>query len=639
MVLMKRRFIMPGWLIGLLYGLFFLSNSTVFAAKETILSSPDGSIQFKLFVEKSRLSFSVNLEGRPVIENSPLTILVDRVDITYDAKQGKLESYQLNETYSMRGVHSRAANHCNGMKIAYIHKKSSTRYMLDVRAYNDGIAFRFIVPGDSKQRTVDETSSFILPMGSTLWYHSLDGHYEGIYAEKEISQVQAGEWAAPPLTVRLSNFKGYISITEAALVNYSGMALKADGQRGFIIRLAHSHPISGSFKQHYSEEDGNRLFVPASISGTITTPWRAVMIGRDLNRLVNCDLVTNLCSRPDSTLFPQGMNTPWIKPGRTSWKSLDGTGDNSIKSLKEFIRQTGKLGLEYCVLESYWAKWSEKDLKDLIKFANQQHVGLWVWKNSKDLRDNKQRKDFFKRCRDLGIAGIKIDYFDNEAKEIINFYHILLKETAENKLMVDFHGANKPTGESRTWPNELTRAAIKGMDDIKLTNRATHDVILPFTRLVVGNADYEPMLFNEKRGNTTWAHQVASAAIFQSPLLTYSANPANILSNPCLDMIKSIPVVWDETVVLDDSEIGDLALFARRFGKTWFLAIMNGTKARTIKVLLSFLGSGDYKALLIGDNKKGSNEVKIENTTLRKSNLVEIDLSVGGGFIGRFSLK
>src|SRR5262249_47035120 len=153
-----------------------------------------------------------------------------------------------------------------------------------------------------------------------------------------------------------------------------------------------------------------------------------------------------------------------------------------------------------------------------------------------------------------------------------DLYQSLLREAAELKLLVDFHGANKPTGEARTWPNELTREAIRGMEASKLADRATHDATLPFTRMLAGHAEYTPLHFGERRRNTTWAHQVASAAILSAPLLTYAAHPANMLANPCADMIKSIPSFWDETVVLPPSEIGEVAVFARRRGETWFLA-------------------------------------------------------------------
>ncbi len=627
-------------LASLLIALFVISTNPLLAAKNIILASPNGYIQLKLFFDKGRLSFSVNFQNKTVIETSPIVLVVDKVDITYDPKQGKTENFSLNEVIPLRGGKSLGQNTCNGLRIAYSQKKSSVKYFLEIRAYNNGIAFRITVQGeDAKSRLVDEYTAFNIPEGCKVWYQGIEDHYEGLYNEKDVSEIHNGEWAAVPMTFRTNMFK-YVSITEAALVNYSGMALKCDGQRGFTLRLAHSQPLSSPFKLHNPENDGSRLLIPASIMGTITTPWRIIMMSDDLNGLVNAELVQMLSPKPDSILFPQGFKTSWIKPGRAAWKSLDGGGDNTAKSHKKFIEAASKLGFEYDVLESWWSKWSEKDLKDIIKYANQQHVGLWVWKNAKELKDAGARTSFMKRCHDLGLAGVKVDFLDNESKTIIDLYYNILKDAAANKLMVTFHGCNKPAGESRTWPNELSRAAVKGMDDVKIANRAAHDVVVPFTRLLAGEVDYQPTLFSDKRGNTSWAHQLASAVIYNSSLLTFSASPASILSNPCSEIIKSIPCSWDETKVLDDSEIGDLVIFARRTGSTWFLSIMNGPKKRTIKVPLSFLEMNkEYKSVIIGDELKSSSEVKIENTVLKRSNSIEIDLLPGGGFLGRFSLS
>jgi alpha-glucosidase len=627
------------WLLGPAIYLFLFYTTDAFAAKDIILASPNGSIQLKLFSDKGRLSYSVSFQNKAVIETSPLVLIVDKVDISYDPKQGKTENFSINETIPLRGNKSKGINVCNGLRISYTQKKSSVKYSLEIRAYNNGIAFRFIVPGDEKKsRLVDELTAFNIPEGCRVWYQGNEDHYEGIYNVKDVSEIHAGEWANVPLTFRTNLFK-YISITESALINYSGMALKCDGHRGFVIKLAHNQPLSSQYKLHYAEDDGSKLLVPASIPGTITTPWRIVMMGDDLNSLVNADLVQILAPNPDSTLFPRGFKTSWIKPGRAAWKSLDGGGDNTVKSHKKFIEATSRLGLEYDVLESWWSKWNEKDLKDIIKYAGQQHVGLWVWKSAKELKDVQSRKTFLKRCHDLGIVGIKVDFLDNESKRVIDLYYDILRDAAENRLLVCFHGCNKPAGESRSWPNELSRAAVKGMDDVNIVNRASHDVIVPFTRFLAGEMDYEPMLFSDKRGNTSWAHQLAAAVVYNSSLLTFSANPSSIIANPCVDIIKSIPTSWDETRVLDDSEIGDLAIFARRSGNTWFLAIMNGPKKRTIKVPLIFLEMLNYSVVLIGDDLKKSAEVKIENTVLKKSNSIEIDLLPGGGFLGRFTLS
>ena len=398
------------------------------------------------------------------------------------------------------------------------------------------------------------------------------------------------------------------------------MALQADGKRGVCVRLGHAHPPSYPYRLRYRAEDISRLAKPAAITGPITTPWRVVLVGADLNTLVNTDIITNLCPPPDPRLFPQGLKTAWIRPGRAVWKYLDG-GQNTLKAMKEFTRLAGELGFEHHIIEGFWTRWSDAEIKELVQEGAKYHVGIWLWKHSKSLREPAERQAFLKCCHDLGITGVKVDFFDHEAKEVVDLYQALLREGAELKLLMDFHGANKPTGESRTWPNELTREAIKGMEASKLKDRATHDVTLPFTRFLAGPAEYTPVHFGERRKNTTWAHQVASAAIFSAPLLTYAANPVNILANPCCDMIKSIPSTWDETVVLPPSQIGEVAIYARRADQTWFLAIMNGTNSKNVDVPLSFLGPGVYRAALVSDDPANSAAVNIKQTTLKHEDI------------------
>jgi alpha-glucosidase len=342
------------------------------------------------------------------------------------------------------------------------------------------------------------------------------------------------------------------------------------------------------------------------------------MIAPDLNGLINCDAVHNLCPPPNRRLFPRGLHTAWIKPGRAVWKYLDDGGSNSLATAREFTRMAADLGFEHNIIEGYWSRWSDSDIKDLVQYANSKHVGIWGWKHSRDLRTPEARHAFFKRCHDVGLTGAKIDFFDHEAKEIVDLYDALLSEAAEYHLLLDFHGANKPTGLSRTWPNEMTREAVRGMEASRLQDRATHDVTLPFTRFLAGPAEYTPMIFSQRRANTT-------------------ANPSNILANPCCDMIKSIPSLWDETIVLPPSEIGEIAVFARRTGKTWFLAIMNGTEARKVKIPLSFLGKGEYRASFVRDNQDGTAAQTAFQTPLRSSNSLTVDLHEGGGFLARFS--
>jgi alpha-glucosidase len=185
----------------------------------------------------------------------------------------------------------------------------------------------------------------------------------------------------------------------------------------------------------------------------------------------------------------------------------------------------------------------------------------------------------------------------------------------------------------RTWPNMLGNEAIRGMENSSQP-WAQHDATLPFTRMLVGLADYTPVHFGRRLRDTTWAHQVANAVILQAPLLVYGTHPANLLGNPTVDIVKSIPSVWDETIVLPPSEIGDVAVFARRTGDTWFVAAVNGTDARTIRLELPFL-KGNYRATMLRDTGEAA-AVKVEHVTVQGADPLFVTLRSGGGFVARF---
>jgi alpha-glucosidase len=606
------------------------------AAGEVSVDSPSGAVRFRLIANPDRLTFAVTLRGKSAVEPSPLAITIDGATLTDGAVCGPVDHYRVDETYPTRGNHATATNRCNGATIRLRHPGGAD-WALDVRAYDDGVAFRYTLAGGATPRVPDEATKFVLPAGSTVWFHDLNGHYEGVHQMKVVAAVQAGEWAAPPLTVRLPGEAGYAAITEAALANYSGMALRADGRRGFQLVLAHNHPVSYPFKLRYAE-DIDRLARPATVAGPIASPWRVVILGPDLNALVNSDLITNLCPPPDPALFPEGLRAAWMKPGRAAWKYLDG-GENTLDGQKEFCRLAGDLGFEYLVVEGYWRKWGEAELTELIATGKKHGVGIWLWRHSKELRDPATRKAFFDMCQVLGVAGVKIDFFDHEAKEVIDFYQVLLRETAEHHLLVDFHGSDKPTGESRTWPNELVREAVKGMESGKLTNRARHDVTLPFTRFLAGPADYTPLHFGPRRGDTTWAHQVATAVVFTAPLLTYGAHPKTILDNPCASLIKSIPAEWDETIVLPASAVGEVAAFARRRGDAWFVAVVNGPTGRKLQIPLTFLSADEYRVQTIRDREGDPAAVQLEDVVARRGHVASIGLCAGGGFVARYTPK
>lgn len=607
------------------------------ASDALVLTSPGGQVRFRILLEQDRLSYDVTLSGKPVLDPSPLGIVVDGVNLAEGVRAGGTERYQTNQTYPMYGVHSIAVDRSNGARLALTHVKSGAAFSIEARAYDNGVAFRYVVPGGApsgpgKPRVPDEATVFRIPAGSTVWYHDLQGHYEGEHKKRSLEQVEGGDWAAPPLTFRLPGDSGYGSITEGALVRYAGMALEADASHAFHARLGHAHPISYPYALRFDTADYERISKPAAFEGTITTPWRIVMAGADLNALVNCDIVGNVAAPPDPKYFPQGLHTSWVKPGRAVWRYLDG-GEQTLDGLKEFSRMAGELGFEYHVVEGVWRRWSPEELKGFCDYSRERGVGVILWAFRRDLDAPEARRQFFDNLSKAGAAGAKIDFFDHEAREVVDLYEDLLREAAARRLVLVFHGANKPTGLARTWPNEVAREAIRGMESRNVP-RARHGTTLLFTRLLAGPGDYTPMHFGDRKNDTTIAHQIASAAMFAQPLLTYAAHPRNILNSPAVDVIKTIPSVWDETIVLPVSGIGEIAAFARRRGDTWFLAIMNGPDAKPVDIPLTFLGTGSYQAVEVRD---AGDTVDLETSAAARSRTVHVDLRPGGGYLARFS--
>jgi alpha-glucosidase len=604
-------------------------------AAPVAVRSPNGRIALTVSAGRGRLAWSVTFDGRPVVERSALGIRVDGADLGQGAAIARTDRYQLDERYAWRGVHAEAVNRANGARISATGGASGAAFTVDVRVFDDGVAFRHEVPGAGR-RVPDAAAGFTLPRGAVVWFHGLRDHYEAVYERKAVEAIEPGAWAAPPVTYALPDGRGYASILEADLRDYAGMALQADGAAGFRERLGHDHPPGYPFTLRFGEEEAKRLANAAAVDGPIRTPWRVVLIGADLNALVNSDIVHNLCPPPEPKLFPQGIRTPWLKPGRAVWRYLDG-GDGGVEGIKEFSRLAGELGFEYQVVEGQWARWTEAELRDVVEYSKARNVGILVWRHRRTLGDPAERRALFARLQQAGVAGVKVDFLDHEAKEVIDLYQAILRDAAEFRLLINFHGANKPAGEPRTWPNEMTREGIFGLEHRRMEAWAGFNATFPFTRMLAGHADYTPVVFGERRRETSWAHQIASAAILTSPLLVYGGHPASLVANPAVEMIRSIPSVWDETRVLPPSAIGEVAIFARRSGDRWFVAAMNGPAARTVTLDLGFLPKRPYDALLVTDKPDDSAGVEVARRQVDPGQPLEIPVRGGGGFVVRLS--
>lgn len=583
--------------------------------------SPDQSIVYTVSIENGYPEYTISKNGKLIIDTSSLGLTINGQQISAGNSFRLSGRKHVNNTYETRGVHSLAKNKYNE---AIFSVTGHNEYTIEVKVFNDGAAFRYRVKNQTNSVINNELTAFRIPSGSTIWSQNNITTYEGDYKKQNIEEVRKGQIAGPPLTIQLAGNTGYAAITEGGLIDFAGMSLIADSNRIFKANL------TGTTQR-------NKL---------IETPWRVILIGGTLNALVNSDVIGNVSPPLNRKLFPAGFHTDWIRPGKSVWSWLAENGKMTFENMKKFSDWAGKLNIKYNLVDEGWAKWNDQGknrwelMKELVRYSAKRGVKIWAWKAYPDrdgdpgIKDAQARITFFKKCKKAGIAGLKIDFFDTESQEVINFYQAALKDAAALHLMLDFHGANKPTGESRTWPNEMSREGVMGLEN--WTHWPTHNTTLIFTRFLAGPADYTPLSFSDNVKSTTLTHQVATVAAFTSPFMCLGVDPEKLLKSKVKNMVKQIPVVWDETIILPQSKIGELAVMARRSGKTWFLIALNGEMANDLKINLKFLGKGNYSGNLLEDAEADRKQAVEKNVRFNKGNSIRMTLLPGGGFIGRF---
>lgn len=604
------------------------------------VKSPDGRLSVSVGVDGTgQLAYRVDRAGQAVVEASPLGVTVDGIPLGRGVAPGRAERWAVDETYLCRGVHSKARNHFNGVKIPIAHKPGGRTYTLEVRVFNDGVGLRYIVPGEGKHRVAGEDTAFILPEGCDVWFQTNTKNYEGIHERAAVGELKPDTLMGPPVVAELANGGGYVAITEAALFDYSGMTLRAVGES--------SRRLAAAFEDDKEWE----------LEGMVVSPWRVVIVTTDLNGLVNTDIIGNL-NEPAAMELEQA---DWIRPGRGFWHWWSGTMGNwdSVAYDRQagWVDYAADFGFEYYLIDAGWEetwakpgrdKWSL--LGELTRYASDKKVGIWVWKRWKTgktegiemggLDDPTSRREFFRQCKAAGVAGVKIDYMDSEAKAMVDFYTDVLKDAAVAQLMIDFHGANKPTGELRRYPHEMTREGVRGLEYNKWSALpAGHYASLPFTRFVAGHGDFTPCTLNpEMLKGTTFALQLATAVCYTSPVMFYADKPEVYLKTQAVDVLKAIPSVWDETVVLPGSKIGELAAIARRSGNKWFVGIINGGAARSYSLDLAFLGRAEYASVQLADNPNRSDDLSRTNAVVRGGATLTVIMNAGGGFVAMFEL-
>ncbi|MFC1490784.1 glycoside hydrolase family 97 catalytic domain-containing protein [Candidatus Latescibacterota bacterium] len=598
-------------------------NAVQSSSDKVTIASPDGNITVEIRTDSmGQLVWSTRRSGQPVLNASPLGLLVDGHNLGDSVTFGEPRSRTINEQYPVWGNHAIAINHCNEAVIP-VECGNGIKYELEVRAFNDGVAIRSRVDlGNSSHTITGEMTSWALPLDSQAWWARYDNSYERPCESGTIETIQSDMPLAPPITFRLSESL-YVSLTEANNDCFPDMGLKRN------------------------DMNFQAVFPPSpegwSHEGVIVTPWRVAIIADGLNALVNSDMVTNLCPPPPAEL----VDTDWIKPGRALWQWWS-IGAPRLDDQKEWVDAARDLEFEYYLIDDGWRRWSApgKDqwecLGDVIAYAKTQDVSCIVWVDSKEMLDETRRRAYLEKVASLGAAGIKIDFIPACTADIIRWYEGALKETAELHLLCNFHGAVKPTGRQRTWPHELTREGVRGhewhMSRYRRVQAAEHDETVLFTRFIAGPADYTPTAFDPREMvGYTWAHLLAQAVDMTSPLLHFAGKYQDFIGNPAEDLLRHLPSVWDETIVLPSSEIGKTIGFARRQGQEWYIGVLNGADASTMKIDLSFLDKGEWHAEMFGDDPADPATFKHENITVTADDTLTATMSSRGGAVIRIN--
>lgn len=609
----KRNTILSlGWLTAVTA---LVSIAPVAQAKsdEFTLKSPNGDVTISVQAG-NQLSYTVKFNGETVVEKSALGISIDGRDLGVDAEfAGKPERSKINERYPVIGVHEFAINRCN---VAVIPLTSgASKWQLEVRAFDDGVGYRYIVPGNGQRHIDGESSEWQLPVGTIIWHQSENNaSYEARYVPDIVGQMGLNHRLMAPAALKFPGNIGYGLMSEANLIDYSDMALFSSGPNGFKAVL------------HDSPNGWNQ-------EGKIITPWRVTILAADLNTLVNSDLIKNLCPPP----APELQNADWIKPGRSIWHWLTG-GAPKLEEQKSWIDGTQAMGYEYYLVDDGWRDWKGggdnawNAMKEIVDYAKSQNVSIWAWVHSKYVFKPEDRAAYFKRAKELGIVGLKIDFMEPANPVWTQWYDDVLRDAAELKLMIDFHGCVKPTGRERTWPNEMTREGVSGREQGK--NPSQHDTTIPFLRYVQGHADYTPTLLIPKRlDGSSYPHELAMAIVYTSPYLCMGDNPQHYLQSEAVDVLKALPPIWNETIVLPGSEIGQLAAFARRHNDQWFIGAINNTQPRRATVSLKFLGKGNFKLVELADHPERNDAfARSERIVTRKDELI-LPLRKDGGYV------
>jgi len=627
-------------------------------AKDYKVTSPDGSISV-VVTKEAELKWYVTYEGKEIMRSSAssMELAGSRIPLEKDRiRKSSLDREKETIIPVVPTKRSEVISEYNKLEMTF-----TSGSAVEFRVYDDGMAYRFKSSMQGEITVVKEISEIGFPAGSKSWYpleESFMSHNERVFIPSSVDTLNNTHLASLPALFQVSGTN--ILITESDIEDYPGMWLRGAGNGKFTC-VWPQYPDKEVLK-----EDRN-LFISstkdyiAKTSGARTFPWRVFVIASNDAKLVESELVFKL-AQPNKI-----EDTKWIKPGQVAWDwwnanniyGVDFRAGINNDTYKYYIDFASSNGIEYIILDEGWYKLGDVmeqapgiDIQELCRYAESKNVGVILWVVWNTLWD--KIDEALPLWEKWGVKGIKADFMQRDDQKIVNFYHEAIKKTAEHHMLIDFHGAYKPDGIGRTWPNALTREGVKGMENNKWSKdiNPEHDVTLPFTRMVAGPMDYTPgaMInmdsanftpqFTRPESQGTRVHQVALYIIYESPLQMLSDSPSNYIREPeTTGFIVKIPVVWDDIKVLD-AKVGDYLLLARRSGEEWFVGALTDWKSRELILDLSFLPAGEYKMDIFQDGVNAdryTGDYKHLIINVRSGEKMKIQLAPGGGYAARLT--
>lgn len=623
------------------------------------LHSPGDTSQVTLSLDATgRAQFAVAWRGEQVLLPSPLGIrLADGDGIAQGLRVADARRSASDSTYTLvAGKAREVRDHYRQLEVDLVDTQGRTLGLV-LRAYDDGIALRYRLPLPPRGDLVvgEDLTGYLFPRNYRCWSLNLGRFgtaHEGEFDEIAASKLRPMHLIDAPLVCRTGRGDTTFALAEAdldrfAALYYSG---RGDGRLGVESRLS-PRPDMPGVAVHLPRTE-------VAQAGHLT-PWRVVMLGDSPGALIESNLVANL--NPPTPI----ADTSWIRPGKTAWDWWSGSiapdvpdaGMNTA-TMRRYIDHAAAMGLEYMLIDAGWYPGSsggdlwdpsadasrpvaEVDLPALLAHARERGVGIWLWVHYKALQA--RMDELFALYRRWGVKGVKIDYMDRDDQEMVAFFHEMMRASARHELMVNLHGAYRPTGLNRTWPQFLTQEGVLGAEYNKWSRRITptHNVTLPFTRMLVGPIDYTPggfrnvapadfeVSFTAPQVMGTRAHQLAMFVVYESPLQMVADSPDVYIDAPGADFLSLVPATWDETRVLSGA-IGEHIAIARRAGDTWYIGAMTDETARTLELPLDFLPAGRHLAALWLDGEAPTDVHRSEQAIDAGDRLL-LQLASGGG--------